>query len=190
MAKRVLRYLAGTESYGLVVDMNTANNVELVGCTDVDYAYDTDDRVYTRYRLWLIHLCEEIIWTFATPEIRGDNKSCIYVTVKPGKHSKTKNIQKKFHVVCHLVEKERLWTRHVGINDMIADAMTKPLSRDKLERCQEGMKVLRIDRVQTSDRSQVTLYDSAVHTNRFKQGQHDRIGVIVLTLHFNMIPWE
>jgi hypothetical protein len=60
--------------------------------------------------------------------------------------SKTKYIQNKFYLVQHLVEEERLRTRHVGTNDMIADAMTKPLPENKFDRCRDGMKVLRIER--------------------------------------------
>jgi hypothetical protein len=41
----------------------------------------------TRDLLWLIGLCEVLSWVFSAPEIRGDNKSCIFRTVKPGKHS-------------------------------------------------------------------------------------------------------
>ncbi|POM65554.1 Integrase catalytic core protein [Phytophthora palmivora] len=193
MAKRVLRYLAGTESYGLVMNIIALNDVELVCYTDADYANDPDDRKSvsgfvtlvngnvisygsrkqeinaqstteaeyiamnegTRDLLWLIDLCEELSWPFATPEIRGDNKSCIYLTAKPGKHSKTKHIQNKFHLVRHLVENEQLRTRHVGTNDMIADVMTKALSKEKFERCRDGMKVLRIDRVKASTNASV-----------------------------------
>eukprot|EP00644_Phytophthora_capsici_P018878 jgi/Phyca11/132748/e_gw1.221.5.1 len=107
----------------------------------------------TRDLQWLRGLCEELRWAFATPEILGDNKSCIYLTAKPGKHSKNKHIMNKYHLVRHLVEDEKLRIRHVGTNDMIADAMTKPLSKEKFERCRDGMKVLRIDRQHDSTRS-------------------------------------
>ncbi|POM67375.1 Integrase catalytic core protein, partial [Phytophthora palmivora] len=141
MAKRVLRYLASTRDYGLVMEFTTATEVQLVCYTDADYANDPDDRKSvsgfvtfvsgnlvsygsrkqeinaqstteaeymamnegTRDLLWLTGLCEELNWVFARPEIRGDNKSCLYLTAKP------------------------LRTRHVGTKDMIADIMTKPL---------------------------------------------------------------
>ncbi|KAE9017887.1 hypothetical protein PR003_g20906 [Phytophthora rubi] len=44
MTKHVLRYLACTENYGLVMDVPAANDAELVCYTDVDYANDPDDR--------------------------------------------------------------------------------------------------------------------------------------------------
>ncbi|KAJ8576928.1 hypothetical protein ON010_g2280 [Phytophthora cinnamomi] len=44
MAKRVLRYLAGTENHGLVMDVPAENDVELVCYTAADYANDPDDR--------------------------------------------------------------------------------------------------------------------------------------------------
>lgn len=190
MAKRVLRYLAGTADYGLVMDIPVGNNVELMCYTDADYANDPDDRKSvsgfvtfvngnvvsygsrkqeinaqstteaeyiamnegTRDLLWLTDLCKELSWPSAKPELRGDNKSCIFLTAKPGKHSKTKHIQNKFHLVRHLVEAERLRTSHVGTNDMIADIFTKALPTIKFERCRDGMKVLRVDRVQPISR--------------------------------------
>lgn len=190
MAKRVLRYLAGTADYGLVMDIPVGNDVELMCYTDADYANYPDDRKSvsgfvtfvngnvvsygsrkqeinaqstteaeyiamnegTRDLLWLTDLCKELSWPSAKPELRGDNKSCIFLTVKPGKHSKTKHIQNKFHLVRHLVEAERLRTSHVGTNDMIADIFTKALSTIKFERCRDGMKVLRVDRVQPISR--------------------------------------
>ncbi|POM61971.1 putative Polyprotein [Phytophthora palmivora] len=209
MAKRVLRHLASTRDYGLVMEYTAATEVQLVCYADADYANDPDDRKSvsgfvtfvsgnvvsygsrkqeinaqstteaeymamnegTRDLLWLTGLCEELNWVFARPEIRGDNKSCLYLNAKPGKHSKTKHIQNKFHLVRHLVEDEQLRTRHVGTKDMIADIMTKPLPREQFERCRDGMKVLRIDRV-----------DVQLRWTDFR--------VIVFKLRFNMIKWE
>ncbi|POM74643.1 Integrase catalytic core protein [Phytophthora palmivora] len=169
MAKRVLRYLASTRDYGLVMEFTAATEsvsgfVTFVSGNLVSYgsrkqeinAQSTTEAEYmamnegTRDLLWLTGLCEELNWVFARPEIRGDNKSCLYLTAKPGKHSKTKHIQNKFHLVRHLVEDEQLRRRHVGTKDMIADIMTKPLPREQFERCRDGMKVLRIDRVKTT----------------------------------------
>lgn len=79
----------------------------------------------TRDLLWLMDLCEELSWTYETPEIRGENTSCISLTAKRDKHTKTKHIQNKYHLIRHMVEEERTKTGHVGTNDMIAHIMRR-----------------------------------------------------------------
>ncbi|OWZ03051.1 Integrase, catalytic core protein [Phytophthora megakarya] len=161
MAKRVLRYLAGTTDYGLVMDIEAGNEVELVCYTDADYANDLVDRKSVSGFVTFVNgnvvsygsRKEEINARSTTEAELGDKKSSIYLTAKPGKHGKMKHIQNKYHLGRHLVEESKLQTRNVGTRDMIADALTKSLSKDKPERCRDGMKVLRINQVQTVTRS-------------------------------------
>ncbi|KAE8975640.1 hypothetical protein PR003_g26892 [Phytophthora rubi] len=60
--------------------------------------------------------------------LRGDNQAALYRAEKPGKHSNTKHINNKYHLVRHLVEDGKLRTLHVPTNDNTADIMTKPLA--------------------------------------------------------------
>jgi hypothetical protein len=90
--------------------------------------------------------CSDCAWSSTgksePPVLYGDNRGSIYLAAKPGKHSKTKHIENKYHLVRHLVEAGHLATEHVGTNDMVADIMTKSLGRVKFERCREMLKVL------------------------------------------------
>jgi hypothetical protein len=81
--------------------------------------------------LWVVGLCEELGWRRNTPLLRGDNQAALYLTRKPGKHSRTKHIANKFHLVRHLVEAGELCTKHVGTNDNTADIMTNALGNAK-----------------------------------------------------------
>jgi len=92
--------------------------------------------------LWAVGLCEELRWTVEGPVLYGDNMGSIYMSVKPGKHSKSKHINNKYHLTRHLVEDKRLETKHVGTNDMVADIFTKALGRVKFEHFREKLKVL------------------------------------------------
>lgn len=94
--------------------------------------------------LWIIGLCEELKWPTSTPLLRGDNQAALYLTEKPGKHSNTKHICNKFHLVRHLVEDGKMRTLHVPTDSNTADIMTKPLARDKFSQFCTQLKVLPI----------------------------------------------
>jgi hypothetical protein len=180
MAKRVLRYLAATVDFGLVMDVVEGPGVVVSCFTDADYANDpadcksvsgyvtmldgnaisyasrkqainaqsTAEAEYIAMSegvkdiLWAVSLCEELRWTVEGPVLYGDNMGSIYMSVKPGKHSKSKHINNKYHLTRHLVEDKRLETKHVGTNDMVADIFTKALGRVKFEHFREKLKVL------------------------------------------------
>ncbi|KAE9170869.1 hypothetical protein PF005_g27386 [Phytophthora fragariae] len=94
--------------------------------------------------LWIVGLCAELRWPASTPMLRGDNQAALYLAEKPGKHSNTKHINNKYHLVRHLVEDGKLRTLHVPTNDNTADIMTKPLARDKYSQFRSHLKVLPI----------------------------------------------
>ncbi|GMF43829.1 unnamed protein product [Phytophthora fragariaefolia] len=79
--------------------------------------------------LWLQGLCKELAWLHPVPLMFGDNEGTIELSVKPGKHSKTKHIEKKYHMVRRNVELKRMSVKHCGTEDMIADIMTKAPTR-------------------------------------------------------------
>jgi hypothetical protein len=61
---------------------------------------------------------------------------------KPGKHSKTKHIENKYHYVRNLVEQNEVRTEHCSTEEMIADIMTKGLGRIKFQKFREMMQVI------------------------------------------------
>ncbi|KAE9332414.1 hypothetical protein PF008_g14954 [Phytophthora fragariae] len=98
----------------------------------------------TKDLLWLAGLCNELSWKHPVPLLLGDNQEAIALTAKPGKHSKSKHIDNKYHMVRLNVELQRLTTQHVGTEAMVADVMTKALSVVKFTRFRQAMNVLPI----------------------------------------------
>ncbi|POM60508.1 Integrase catalytic core protein, partial [Phytophthora palmivora] len=92
--------------------------------------------------LWLQGLCKELAWQHPVPLMLGDNEGAISLSTKPGKHSKTKHIENKYHMVRRNVELERMTVEHCGTEDMVADIMTKALGSVKFSRFRRAMKVL------------------------------------------------
>ncbi|GMF63018.1 unnamed protein product [Phytophthora fragariaefolia] len=92
--------------------------------------------------LWLQGLCKELAWLHPVSLMFGDNEGVIALSVKPGKHSKTKLIENKYHMVRRNVELKRMTVKHCGTEDMIADIMTKALGAVKFARFRKMMKVL------------------------------------------------
>jgi hypothetical protein len=98
----------------------------------------------TKDLMWLAGLCKELCWTHPAPLLLGDNQGAIALTAKPGKHSKSKHIDNKYHMVRRNVELKRLTTQHIGTDDMVADVMTKALAVVKFSKFRAAMKVLPI----------------------------------------------
>ena len=92
--------------------------------------------------LWLRKLCGELLIPIKTPRLMSDNQAAIVLTSKPGKHHKSKHIDNKYHFVRLLVARDELKIQHVGTNEMIADVMTKGLSRVKFERFRDLLGVV------------------------------------------------
>ena len=62
-----------------------------------------------------------------------DNTAAIALTQNPENHRRTKHIGMRFHLIRDLVEKNIVEVEYVNTNEQIADFLTKPLSRTKLE---------------------------------------------------------
>jgi hypothetical protein len=92
--------------------------------------------------MWLKGLCEELQWQVDDAVLLGDNKAALYLSEKPGKHSKTKHIENKYHYVRNLVEQNEVRTEHCSTEEMIADIMTKGLGRIKFQKFREMMQVI------------------------------------------------
>ena len=101
----------------------------------------------TRDLMWLVGLCDELGVQYQRPPLLiSDNVAALYMTQKPGKHSKTKHIENRFHYVRHLV-KQCIGTRHCKSENMPADMFTKSLARDKYDRGCSMLKMISRDRI-------------------------------------------
>ncbi|KAE9060389.1 hypothetical protein PF006_g31650 [Phytophthora fragariae] len=179
-AKRVDRYLKANSDYGLVMDVQPGQGVEVCAYSDADYANDPVDRrsisgyvtmldnnvisyasrkqeinslstceaeyvvmaEATKDLICLAGLCKELGWKHPVPLLLGDNQGAIALTAKPGKHSKSKHIDNKYHMVRRNVELKLITTQHVGTDAMVADVMTKALGVVKFTQFRTAMKVL------------------------------------------------
>ena len=68
-----------------------------------------------------------------------DNLSAISVSKNPEHHGRMKHLDLKFHWLRENVEGGFIKPKHVGTNDMIADCLTKPLSKVKHDTCRIGL---------------------------------------------------
>ena len=59
-----------------------------------------------------------------------DNTSAINISKNPSMHSKTKNIDIKYHFVKEFVEDTKIRLEYVRTKEQIADIFTKPLPKD------------------------------------------------------------
>ena len=62
-----------------------------------------------------------------------DNQSCIKLSVNPVFHDKSKHIGIKYHFIRDVVEKGTMKLHYVATNEQVADVLTKPLSKVKVE---------------------------------------------------------
>ena len=62
-----------------------------------------------------------------------DNQSCIKLSENPVFHDKSKHIEIKYQYIRDMVEKGAVKLQYIATDEQIADVLTKPLSRVKLE---------------------------------------------------------
>lgn len=172
-AKRVLRYLVGTNDYALKLD---GTNEGLEGFADADWAGNVTDRKSNSGYLFryggglvswcarkqqcvalssteaeyvsLSECCQELLWLEKLLKDLGeeveepitifeDNQSCIKQLKQEGVTKRSKHIDTKFHFVKDLAASGRVAVHYCPSEEMLADILTKPLSRLKLENLRE-----------------------------------------------------
>ena len=83
---------------------------------------------------WVAHLMTELgISTSSQPVIYCDNVGATYLAANPVFHSRMKHVALDYHFVRQLVQSRLLRVTHVSSRDQLADALTKPLPRPRLE---------------------------------------------------------
>ena len=84
--------------------------------------------------LWLQNLLHEMgVSVPETPVIYSDNLGATYLSANPVFHSRMKHLALAFHFVREQVQAGNLRVTHVPSGDQLADALTKPLTRTRLE---------------------------------------------------------
>jgi hypothetical protein len=88
--------------------------------------------------------CTEVVWLrkllsglfdieLDATGICCDNQSCIKLSVNPMFRDKSKHIQIKYNFIRDVVEKGAVKLHYVATNEQVADVLTKPLSKVKIE---------------------------------------------------------
>ena len=84
--------------------------------------------------MWLLALFQELGFSLRVPpSLLCDNLGATHLSFNPVQHSRMKHIQIDLHFVRDLVQKGTLHVRHVHTQDQLADLLTKPLSRQRIE---------------------------------------------------------
>ena len=84
--------------------------------------------------MWVENLLTEMGVTLTTtPVIYCDNLSATYLSANPVFHSKMKHLAIAFYFIREQVQKGTLRVTHVPSGDQLADFLTKPLSRPRLD---------------------------------------------------------
>ena len=105
--------------------------VVALSTTEAEYLAGTEA---TKEAMWINYFLSEI----GIPKERilpitlmGDNQSAIALTRNPEYHTRTKHIQGKQRFISEMVEQGVITVKYVPTREMIADALTKALPRDK-----------------------------------------------------------
>ena len=67
-------------------------------------------------------------------QIYGDNQGSLSLTKHAGKHNRTKHIDVRYHFIRDYVNRNVIAVQHVPTDDNVADALTKPMPRNKAEK--------------------------------------------------------
>lgn len=85
--------------------------------------------------VWIRSFLEQIGQLIVVPlTVLGDNDGAIALVKNPEFHARTKHIDVSVHYVRELVEDKRISIGYISTKDMLADCLTKPLSRQLHER--------------------------------------------------------
>lgn len=87
----------------------------------------------TREAIWLKRLVNDIIELNEIPELKVDNEAAIRLAHNPEYHRRTKHIRIRHFFVREKVQEEEICVNKVSSEEQLADAMTKPLSKQRLK---------------------------------------------------------
>ncbi|KAG5883726.1 hypothetical protein JTB14_024227 [Gonioctena quinquepunctata] len=94
--------------------------------------------------VWLKRLFEEIIVLRAVPTLMVDNEAAIKLAENPEYHRRTEHIHIRHFFVRELVLDSFIQVKKVSSEDQLADIMTKPLFKPRLQMLRNAMGLTRI----------------------------------------------
>ena len=77
--------------------------------------------------------------------IYSDNQSCISLSKNPTFHARTKHVEIHHHFVRKKIEEDKIDLVFCGTQDMVADVLTKGLTREKHSRFKEMMGIIKLN---------------------------------------------
>jgi hypothetical protein len=81
--------------------------------------------------VWIKRFLEQIYYPTGSTQLHGDNEGSIALVKNPEFHSRTKHIDVALHYVRELTEDELVHISYCPTKEMLADCLTKPLSKGK-----------------------------------------------------------
>lgn len=94
----------------------------------------------TQDAIWLISLLSEIDSSFKKPiRLMEDNQSAIAIAKNPVYHSRTKHIDVRYHYTRETIKEGTIDLSYCPSNEMVADILTKPLSKEILEKLRSAL---------------------------------------------------
>ena len=83
---------------------------------------------------FLAHAFDQLDYTFEEPiDLRVDNQSAIKLANNSISHAKSKHISIQYHYVREQIEKRELKLIYISTHDMVADGLTKALTKNKFK---------------------------------------------------------
>jgi len=89
--------------------------------------------------IWLSRLFKELIGLNAIPILRIDNESAKKLSENPEFHFRTKHIQRKHLFIRDRIKTGMLAVEHIGTESQLADLLTKPTPRPRLQTLRERL---------------------------------------------------
>jgi hypothetical protein len=96
--------------------------------------------MYAKQGQWAAQICRDlgvsecVNGNGQTVQMFGDNQGAIALVKNPHLHERSKHIDICYHFIRDLAEQKKLEIEYIPTAEMIADAMTKPLTRVAFER--------------------------------------------------------
>ena len=128
----------------------------------------------TQELLWLKCLIVELKDGNQTPTLMQDNQGAIAMTKSPVKHSRTKQIDIRYHFIRENLLKNEFNIEYCPTTHMIADIMTKPLGTQLFERFRGMMNMTNVRQEKLFDKEQEGVLfvsnETDVPLKKFTQG--------------------
>ncbi len=119
--------------YGGVVSWRSRKQKTVaLSSSEAEYMAATDA---AKEAVWIQQFIEEL---FGEPidntTVWCDNQSCIALTKDPGHHDRNKHVEIRLHFIRNLVDRGRIHFKYCPTEEMLADGLTKSVSRITLEK--------------------------------------------------------